>query len=171
VKFTALLQAPFCSTRATPLTALEATAAKICVLLQPMTSPLVLPNQTTPLPCEVPNPLPLMVTTDPGPPEFGLTLATCRVLTENGNASLMTPFCRTRAEPVVDPDATVATICVSLQLCTTPLEAPSHTWPLPCVAPKPEPLIVTCVPGTPLDGEAYEMVVVFTLNWPALDVS
>src|SRR5579862_786884 len=124
---TELLQTPFCSTRATPLTELAVTEARIRVLLQLMTSPLVLPSQTTPLPCKAPNSLPVSVTTVPGPPEFGLTLVTCKAFITNGYALLRTPFCRTRADPDVDPNPTVATISVSLQVCTMALEVPSHT--------------------------------------------
>src|SRR5258708_11415670 len=69
----------------------------------------------------------------------------------NGSALPQTPFCRTCTLPVFDPAATVATICVSVQLVTTPAEVPSHTWPVPCAAPKPEPEIVTCVPPPPTD--------------------
>src|SRR6266545_3781410 len=43
--------------------------------------------------------------------------------------------------------ATAATICVWLQLTTAPKALPSHTLPLPCAEPKPEPVIVICEPG------------------------
>ena len=60
--------------------------------------------------------------------------------------------------PLVDPAATVATTCVSLQLMTTPLMLPSHTVPLPWVEPKPVPVIVTEVPGIPEVGETLVML-------------
>jgi hypothetical protein len=42
-----------------------------------------------------------------------------------------TPPCSTCATPLFEPVATLATICVSLQLTTTPYVLPSHTLPLP----------------------------------------
>ena len=64
---------------------------------------------------------------------------------------------------------TRATIRVSLQLCTTPAAVPSHTWPAPCAAPKPEPAIVTEAPGKPMVGATVEIAGVITLNGTALD--
>ena len=87
----------------------------------------------------------------------------------NGTELLITPFCRTSAFPDIAPMATIATTWVSLQLCTVLLVVPSHTWPLPCVAPKPDPEIVTCVPGTPLVGEMLEIAAVLTLNGTVFD--
>jgi len=37
------------------------------------------------------------------------------------------------------------------QLCTMPAAVPSHTWPLPRVAPKPESAMVARVPGCNFD--------------------
>jgi len=82
---------------------------------------------------------------------------------------LKTPFCSTRALPLPDPVATWATIWPSLQLCTTAGRVPSHTCPLPCAAPKPDPAIVTEVPGTPLAGVTLEIVAVLTLKGTLLD--
>lgn len=73
VKAIALLHAPFCWTRAMPVTAADATCATTCVSLQLATCPAALPSQATPLPCEEPNPVPVMVTEVPGPPEAGST--------------------------------------------------------------------------------------------------
>jgi hypothetical protein len=58
---------------------------------------------------------------------------------------------------------------VSLQLCTTPAAVPSHTWPAPCAAPKPEPAIVTEAPGKPMVGATVEIAGVITVNGTALD--
>jgi hypothetical protein len=66
--------------------------------------------------------------------------------TVNGTELLIALLCNTRALPVFAPDATVATICVSLQLTTLAGCVPNQTRPLPCVAPKPFPAIVTCAP-------------------------
>src|SRR6266404_621685 len=62
------------------------------------------------------------------------------------------PFCDTRAIPVADCEATVATIWVSAQLETIPGTLPSQMVPLPWLAPKLDPEIVTWVPGTPEAG-------------------
>src|ERR1700730_907377 len=155
--------------RTTPVTASAATTATTFVSLQLITSPLVLPSKTLPFPSIDPKPVPVIVTEVPVPPEVGVTLAMFSEFTAKGTWLLQTPFCRTWAHPDVDPNATTATIWVSLQLCTTPFAVPSQTWPLLCSAPKPEPLIVTCVPGTPLAGDTVKMVVVLTLKATALD--
>lgn len=143
--------------------------ATTCVSLQLTTCPPVLPSRTLPLPCEDPKPVPVIVTEVPEIPEMGLILAICSVFTVNGTALLNTPLCRTLAFPVADPAATSAITCTSLQLCTTPAAVPSHTCPLPCVEPKCEPVIVTCVPATPLVGDTVEIVAVFTLNATEFD--
>src|SRR5271169_4256296 len=79
----------------------------------------------------------------------------------------MTPFCSTVALPDDDPFATSAITWVSLQLSTTPFKVPNHT--APGDAPKPDPVMVTCVPGTPPADVTFVMVVVFRLNVTALD--
>lgn len=65
----------------------------------------------------------------------------------------------------------MAEIWVSLQLRTTPGVLPSQTIPLPCVAPNPEPVMATCVPPTPVDGDTFEIVAVFTVKGTALEDS
>src|ERR1051325_10322149 len=80
------------------------------------------------------------------------------------------PACCTEALPVATVVATRATTSVSPHLPLLPASLlPSHTLPVPCTAPKPLPLSVTCVPGTPLvglmllsDGEA--LFPIFTTN-------
>jgi hypothetical protein len=58
VKGIALDQSPHCCTWAFPDTALDATAAVICVSLHVTTVPGVLPNHTVPVPCAAPKPEP-----------------------------------------------------------------------------------------------------------------
>jgi hypothetical protein len=82
---------------------------------------------------------------------------------------LMTPPCRTGALPETAPAPTTATTWVSLQLWTTALAVPSHTWPLPWAEPNPDPAIVTAVPGKPLAGVTFVIVAVLTLNDTELD--
>src|SRR5580692_11011306 len=110
-----------------------------------------------------------MVTTVPAPPEVGVMLDICSESMVKATALLKTPFCRICALPEIEPDATVATTCPSLQLFTTPAAVPSHTLPLPCAAPKPAPVSVTCVPGKPLEGDTLAMVAVFTVNATVLE--
>ena len=64
-------------------------------------------------------------------------------------ALLQVPFCWILTMPLDALDATLATTCVSLQLVTTPSVLPIQAAPLPCVAPKPFPVIVTAVPPAP----------------------
>src|SRR6266702_6002875 len=62
----------------------------------------------------------------------------------------------TMTGPVVAPSGTVATICVSLQVliaAVAPLKLAVLTGLLPCVAPNPDPLIVTVAPGAPVVGD------------------
>ena len=119
VKPTALLHAPPCSTRATPVTALSATVATICVSLQLEIDPAaVLPSQTTPLPWVAPKPVPVIVMEASVAPEFGVTLEMCSVFTVNATGLLITPPCKTSAFPDAAPGPTWATIWPSLQACT-----------------------------------------------------
>ena len=84
---------------------------------------------------------------------FWATLVMTGVITVNATVLPHTPLCFTCALPLVAPDATVATICVLLQLTMLPASLLlSHTLPVPCTAPNPLPVSVTCVPGTPLVG-------------------
>jgi hypothetical protein len=57
--------------------------------------------------------------------------------------------------PRVSPElGTAATICVSAQLTTVPYALfPKDTSPLPCDAPKPDPVNVICIPGLTAVGE------------------
>ena len=74
-----------------------------------------------------PKPVPVIVTVVPTAPEVGFVLVMCGVFTIKGTALLITPLCRTWALPDLEPIATSATICVSLQLATAARAVPSHT--------------------------------------------
>ncbi len=117
-----------------------------------------MPSHTCPLPWAAPKPEPAIVTWLPGTPLSGVTVAIVAVLTLKGTALDQVPSWCTRADPDAALDATVATICVSLQLTTVPAALPSHTAPVPCAEPKPEPEIVTCTPAAPVVGETPVMV-------------
>src|SRR6185436_7709508 len=145
---------PLCFTCTIPDIAPEATTATICVLLQLVMLPAsLLPSHTWPLPCVEPKFVPLIVIESPARAVVGETLLMLGDVTVNATWFPHTPLCCTCALPLTEFAATVATICVLLQLTMLPAYVlPSHTWPLPCADPKLVPLIVTCVPGTPLDG-------------------
>src|SRR5713101_2307055 len=76
----ALLHTSFRRMRAIPVFAAGSTTATTWVSLQVLTIPWVLPSHTSPLPCAVPNPVPVIVTLVPGAPEAGLTLVICGVM-------------------------------------------------------------------------------------------
>jgi hypothetical protein len=60
-------------------------------------------------------------------------------------------------------------ICESLQLCGTACALPITTLPEAWASPKPDPLIVTCVPAAPACGEMADIAGVFTVNAMAFD--
>ena len=97
-----------------------ATVATTCVSLQLTTTPYVLPSHTFPLPWLAPKPVPVIVICVPAIPVVGVTLVMFGVLTVRFTVFDHTPPCSTCATPVFEPEATFATICVSLQLTTTP---------------------------------------------------
>jgi hypothetical protein len=99
-----------------------------------------------------------MVICVPGAPLAGETLEIVAVVTGKVTALDQAPAWCTRAVPEVALEATMATICVSLQLTTTPKVLPSHTVPVPCVVPNPEPEIVTWTPAAPDVGVRLVMV-------------
>jgi hypothetical protein len=142
------------STRALPDVAPAPTFAVIEVSFQVCTAAAAEPSHTCPVPWAAPNPLPMIVTTvTPGSPWSGDRLVIAGPVTVNAGPLVLAPFCRTRTGPVVALHATVAVICVSLQLTTVPNVLPSHTLPAPCVAPKPDPLTVTVEFAAPDAGE------------------
>ena len=126
---------------------------------QVCTTALAVPSQTWPFPCTAPKYEPEMVTCVPGTPLAGVMPEMVAVLTVKGTELDQNPICRTRAVPDEEPDATVATICPSLQLTTVARVVPSQAVPVPCVDPKPEPEIVTCVPAVALAGETLVTVI------------
>src|SRR6185295_11021959 len=91
------------------------------------------------------------------------------VLTVKAMALLQTLPCWTWALPVTEPEATVATLWVLVQLTMLPASLlPSHTLPLPWLAPKLVPVKVTWVPATPLVGVMLVRLGVGTVKGMAL---
>ena len=91
--------------------------------------PLALPSQTLPLPCDEPRFDPLIVTWAPGIPLVGEIAVIVGVLTVKATEFDAIPPCRTWAVPDCETEATLATICVSLQLTIWPLVVPNQTLP------------------------------------------
>src|SRR6266481_644 len=169
VRFTVLDHTPPCSTCATPLFEPEATLATICVSLQLTMTPYVLPSHTLSLPWLAPKPVPVIVTWVPAIAVVGVTLVMFGVLTVRFTVLDHTPPCSTCATPLFEPEATLATICVSLQLTSTPYVLPSHTLPLPWLAPNPVPVIVICVPAIAVVGVTLVMLGVLTVRLTVFD--
>ena len=69
-----------------------------------------------------------------------------------GPSTVMLPEV-TMTGPVVAPSDKVATTCVSLQVLIAAVPPLKLTVLLPCVAPNPDPLIVTLPPGAPVVGD------------------
>ena len=82
-----------------------------------------------------------MVIAVPAAPVAGATVEIVAVSMVMGTLLDAVPPCWTWTYQDWALDATVATICVSLQDTTVPLVLPSHTIPLPSVDPKPEPML------------------------------
>src|SRR5438128_4244736 len=77
---------------------------------------------------------------------------------------LPTPPSVTFTGPLVAAEGTVATICASLQLFTVALVPLKVTVLVPCVSPKPLPLICTWVPTGPHAGDKLATVGLGKLN-------
>src|SRR6202034_1323823 len=117
-------------------------------------------NFTALVPCVEPKPDPVMVTDAPTAPEAGDRLVMLGVgSTVNDIALLATPLAFTTTLPVVAPVGTVATIDVALQLAIVVTVVPLNvTVPVPWVAPKFAPVIVTDAPIAPVVGERLVML-------------
>src|SRR5439155_940764 len=113
--------------------------------------------------------MPVIVICVPAIAVVGVTLVMLGVLTVRFTVFDHTPPCNTCETPVFEPDATLATICVSLQLTTTPYVLPSQTLPLPWLAPKPVPVMVICVPAIAVVGVTPVIFGVLTVRFTVLD--
>ena len=115
---------------------------------------------TTLWPCVFPKLEPEMVTAVPIPPVPGAIaeITGVGVPTVNETPLLGVLFSVTTTLPVVALLGTMATIWVSLQLETAARMPLKVTVLVVCVAPKPEPVMVTVVPGEPEEGEMPEIV-------------
>jgi hypothetical protein len=81
---------------------------------------------------------------------------------------LETPATVTTTLPVVAPVGTGATMLVALQLVGEAFAPPKETVLDPCVAPKPDPLMITEVPGPPEPADKLLMTGVTVKVTPLL---
>ena len=158
-----MLGNPFCDTVIVPGTMELGTVRTICVSLQllKVLAPCVSPgaeNVTWPTPRVAPNPDPVSVIVVPGLIAAGEMLVKVGAMVVYAMPLLGTPFCDTVIVPGTIELGAVRTICVSLQLlkvlapCVSP-GAENVTWPTPRVAPNPDPVNVTVVPGLIAAGD------------------
>jgi hypothetical protein len=135
-----------------PVTAPDGITKFTALLLQEVTEAGVPLTVTPPVPLEAPKPSPPRITADPMAPLPGVA-ASMRGSTVNAAPLLVTPVTVTTTLPVVAENGTLARIVPSLHEFTVAAIVPLNvTLLLPCVAPKPDPEIVTTVPVVPLVG-------------------
>jgi hypothetical protein len=160
VNVTPLLFTPLAKTTTLPVVAPVGTVVFIDVAVQLVTVAAVPLNFTVPVPCVEPKFVPVIVTAAPTAPEVGdklvmLGAATIVKLTP----LLFTPLAFTTAFPVVAPVGTVTTIEVALQLViAVAVVVLNFTVLVPCVEPKPVPVIVTDAPTAPVVGDRLVML-------------
>ena len=136
-----------------PVVAPTGTFTVMLVALQLLGVAVVPLNVTILLPCVEPKPNPVMTTVAPVAPELGVSLVTPSV-TVKLTPLLATPLTVTTTSPVVAPVGTSATILVAPQLVMDVAVVPLNlTVLLPCVDPKPVPVIVTLVLPGPEVGD------------------
>jgi len=148
-----LLAAPDTVTTTFPVVTPLVTGTTIFVALQLVGVTVAPLNLTVLVPCVVPKFVPVIVTDDPTAPEEGLRLVMFGVgKTVNATPLLATPDTNTTTFPVVAPLGTDTTMLVALQLVGVAVVPLNVTMPVPCVAPKFVPVIVTDVPTAPEVG-------------------
>jgi len=119
-------------------------------------------------PCVAPKFVPVIATDAPTAPEAGDRLVMFGAATTvKLTPLLLTPPTVTTTLPVVAPLGTGATIDVTLQLVGVAVVPLNLTVLVPCVAPKPLPLIVIVAPTAPDDG-AKLLTLGVTVNFTPL---
>jgi len=158
VKSTPLLVAwPPTVTTTFPVAAPTGTGTAMLVSLQ-LVGAVAVPLKVTELiPCVAPKLVPVMVTNIPTGPDVGFRLVIFGV-TRKVPPLLARPLTVTTTLPVVAPAGTGAMIVVLLQLVGVALSPLKVKVLVPCVFPKPVPVIVTEVPGSPVLGLKVAMV-------------
>jgi len=157
VKLTTLLLWPPTVTTTAPVTAPVGTAETILEVLQLVgvaANPL---NATVLVPCVGPNPFPAIVTGVPTGPKVGLTLEIVGI-TVKGEPLLATPATVTTTLPESAPGGSGTTMVLgphAVGVAETPLNV---TVLVPCVLPKPPPLVTTDCPAGPEVGLRFAML-------------
>ena len=157
VKATPALASPSTVTTTSPVVAPAGTVTVIEVSAQLLAVAEVPLKVTVDVPCAAPKFVPVISTEVPAGPLSGLNPLIAGV-TVNATPALAVPPAVTTTSPVVAPIGTATVIEVSLQLvgvAAVPLKA---TVPVPCVAPKFTPVIVTDVPSGPESGFSVVML-------------
>lgn len=156
VKLAPLLGLPPTVTNTPPVLAPVGTGPTMLVSLQ-LVGVVGAPLKVTLLvPCRGPNPLPAIVTDVPIDPKAGPRLEMLGITT-NGTALLATPPTVTTTLPVSAPGGKGVTMVLGPQevgVAETPL---NETTLVPCVVPKPPPLITTDCPSGPEVGLRFAM--------------
>src|SRR5882762_1462350 len=151
VKLTPLLATPLAVTTTFPVVAPTGTETKILVALQFVATAAAPLKLTVPVPCVAPKFVPVIVTAAPTAPVVTDRLVMLGTgTTVKLDPLLFTPLANTTTFPVVAPLGTVVAILVALQLVTVAAVPLNFTVPLPCVAPKFVPVIVTAAPTAPV---------------------
>jgi len=151
-KPTPLLATPATVTTTFPVVAPLGTGTTMLVALQLVGVELTPLNFTVLVPCVSPKPVPVIVTDVPTRPDVELRLVMLGVTVK------LTPLLATLATvtttfPVVAAVGTGTTMLVALQLVGVAVTPLNFTVLVPCVSPKPVPVIVTEVPVAPLVGD------------------
>jgi len=156
---TPLLTKPLTVTTTFPLLAPDGTGTPMLLLLQLVGTPARPLNVTVLVPCEAPKLAPVMVMEVPTGATTGDTLLMLGgVPTVNTTPLLGALFTVTITLPVVAPAGTSALIVLLFQLVAVAVLPLKVTVLVPCIKPKPAPVIVTVVPAGPAVGETLVML-------------
>ncbi len=159
VKLTAALATPDTVTTTPPVVAPVGTGTTIFAAAQLVGVPSVPLKVTVLVPWVAPKFVPVTVTEAPTAPDVGDRAVMLGVGKTVKLAPLLsTPLANTTTFPVVAPVGTGTTMLVSLQLAGVPALPLNSTVPLPCVAPKPVPVMLIEAPTGPELGDRLAML-------------
>jgi hypothetical protein len=151
VKLDPLLFTPLANTTTFPVVALPGTVTAMLVPVQLATVAAVPLNLTVPDPCVDPKFVPVIVTEAPTAPVVRERLVILGAeTTVKLDPLLFTPLANTTTFPVVAPEGTVTFMLVALQVVTAAVVPLKFTEPVPWLAPKAVPVIVTVAPTAPV---------------------
>jgi hypothetical protein len=151
VNKTPLLCVPLTVTKTFPVVAPAGTFTAMLIVVQVSAAPAAVPlNVTVLAPCVPPKPLPVMFTEAPAAPAVGERVMVG--VTVKLTPLLFTPLACTTTLPVVAPVGTGTPMLVALQLVGIASAPLNVTLPVPWVAPKFVPVIVTVVVSAVPEG-------------------